>query len=112
MTGVPPARRVIRLFPDYSRDWPLWEDSTPTLDVGYTTTPADYDLSAALASEMATWNTFWERHFHHDGGWDTDESREQWRLDGERIASRLRAEVASYADVQYEPWPIEAGPDS
>lgn len=99
MTGDPPVRRVIRLFPDYSRDWPLWENSTPTWDLGYTTTPADYGLSAALASDMAAWNMFWERHFHYDDGWDSDESRERWRLDGERIASRLRAE-ASFAEVK------------
>ena len=25
MERTPPPRRVIRLFPDYSRDYPLWE---------------------------------------------------------------------------------------
>ena len=36
MEQTPPQRRVIRLFPDYSRDYPLWENSTATWDVGAT----------------------------------------------------------------------------
>lgn len=48
MEQTPPQRRVIRLFPDYSRDYPLWENSTATWDVGYTTTPETYGLSQEL----------------------------------------------------------------
>ena len=106
MTGTPPARRVIRLFPDYSRHWPLWENSTPTWDVGYTTTPEMYGLSEALSGDMASWNAFWETHFDPEGGWDTEAAAEQWRVEGEAIAARLQSEVAAFADVQYEPWPL------
>ena len=102
-----PERRVIRLFPDYGRDWPLWESSTPTWDVGYTTDPEMYGFSEQLRRDMARWNAFWEWHFDPFEGWDNPESRERWRRDGERIASCLRREVASFADVQYEPWPLK-----
>ena len=107
MRNRPPERRVIRLFPEYGRDWPLWESSTPTWDVGYTTTPEMYGLSEQLSQEMARWNAFWERHFDPFEGWDNHENRERWRRDGERIAACLRREVASFADVSYEPWPLE-----
>ena len=56
-------RRVIRLFPDYARDWPLWENSTPTWDVGYTTNPEMYGLPGELARDMASWNALWESRF-------------------------------------------------
>jgi hypothetical protein len=108
MSGIPPARRVIRLFPDYSRDWPLWEDSTPTWDVGYTTTPATYGLSEALSGAMASWNAFWSSHFDPIEGWDSDANRERWRSEGEAIAAHLQQEVAAFANVQYEPWPSES----
>ncbi|MDQ4138556.1 MAG: hypothetical protein M3116_06900 [Actinomycetota bacterium] len=36
------APRVIRLFPDYGRDWPLWENGTPERESNYTMTPEDY----------------------------------------------------------------------
>lgn len=106
MEGVPPDRREIRLFPDYGRDWPLWENSTPTWDVGYTTTPEMYGLSDHLTRDMAEWNTFWDANFDPSDGWKDDGAREQWRKDGVAIAKRLRAEVADFADVSYEPWPL------
>lgn len=105
-SGTPPQRRVIRLFPDYGRDWPLWEDSTATWDVGYTTEPQMYGLSERLTQAIWEWNRFWEGHFHHEDGWETASHREQWRIQGERIAKWLRSEVREFADVAYEPWPL------
>ncbi|WP_141377389.1 hypothetical protein [Microbacterium testaceum] len=106
MTNIPPARRVVRLFPDYSRDWPLWEDSTPTWDAGYTTTPAMYGLSTALTDALGEWNTLWEAQYDPVDGWKSESARDAWREGGVEIARRLRAEVAEFADVQYEPWPL------
>ncbi|WDH79722.1 hypothetical protein PTQ19_04570 [Microbacterium esteraromaticum] len=109
MDGVPPARRAIRLFPDYGRDWPLGENSTPTWDVGYTTTPDMYWLSEDLTRDMAEWNAHWDANFDPFGGWKDDAVRERWRQDGAAIAKRLQAEVADFADVSYEPWPLLGG---
>ncbi|MEV7692722.1 hypothetical protein AB0N73_05270 [Microbacterium sp. NPDC089189] len=106
MTQEVPQRRTIRLFPDYSRDWPLWENSTPTWDVGYTTTPEMYGLSAELTRDMAAWNALWEAHFDPIEGWDNADNADRWRDEGAGIAARLRREVAAFADVVYEPWPI------
>lgn len=99
-------RRVIRLFPDYARDWPLWENSTPTWDVGYTTNPEMYGLPDELARDMASWNALWESRFDPFDGWDTERNRETRRLQGPDIAARLEREVSSFADVEYEPWPL------
>lgn len=106
MSGIPPKRRVIRLFPDYGRAWPLWENSTPTWDVGYTTGPETYGLSRELTRDMAEWNALWNANFDPFDGWASEESREQWRTGGVDIARRLRAEVSVFADVKYEPWPL------
>lgn len=97
---------MIRLFPDYGRDWPLWENSTPTWDVGYTTAPEMYGLSHELTRDIAEWNALWDANFDPFDGWKTDAAREQWGRDGEDIATRLATEVAEFADVKYEPWPI------
>ncbi len=99
---TPPARRVIRLFPDYSRRYPLWEDSTPTWDVGYTTTPGTYGLSPELAAELERWQAFWEDHHDPFEGWDAPQQRDAWLRDGERLTNLLRAEVSSFADVAPE----------
>lgn len=109
MDPIPPDRRVIRLFPDYGRRWPLWENSTPTWNVGYTTTPETYGLSEELAADMERWQELWETHFDPSEGWESRAVREWWRSEGESIAARLRVEVADIADVQYEPWPFPLG---
>lgn len=106
MTQEVPQRRTIRVFPDYSRDWPLWENSTPTWDVGYTTTPEMYGLSAGLTRDMAAWNALWEAHFDPFEGWDSVDNAVRWRDEGTGIVARLRGEVAAFADVVYEPWPV------
>lgn len=102
MEQYPPWRRVIRMFPDYGRDYPLWETSTPTWDVGYTTTAADYGLSEELGEDLADWQAFWEEHGTGSEGWDTDENRQAWLREGERLARRLNTEVQEFADVQIE----------
>ncbi|SJN08094.1 hypothetical protein FM113_00850 [Leucobacter sp. 7(1)] len=107
MTHLPPARRVIRLFPDYGRDWPLWEDSTSTWDIGYTTDPETYSLSAGLSRDIADWNALWVRNFDPFDGWASDLLRTKWEAVGLDIAARLRNEVAAFADVSYEPWPLQ-----
>ena len=84
----------------------MWENLSPSWDGDYTTTPETYGLSAELTRDMALWQEGWETHFHHDRGWDSDESRERWRRDGRSVVARLRREVASFADVRYEPWPL------
>lgn len=50
---VPPERRAIRLCPDHGHRLPLWENSTPTWDVGYTTSPETYGLSAEARARMS-----------------------------------------------------------
>jgi hypothetical protein len=84
MEQVPPPRRVIRLFPDYSRDYPLWENSTPTCDVGYTTTPEAYGLSHELGEDLAAWQAFFEEHANPFDGWDTEENLQKWLSDESR----------------------------
>lgn len=106
MEQTPPHRRVIRLFPEYSRDYPLWENSTASWDVGYTTTPETYGLSEQLGKDLASWQAFFEEHASPFEGWDSDANLQKWLSDGESIAARLQDEVQSFADVQREfgPW--------
>ena len=99
---TPPERRVIRLFPDYSRRYPLWENSTPTWDVGYTTGPEDYGLSEQLAADLAEWQSFWETHADPFDGWDDDANQQKWLCEGRSLTKRLSDEVAAFADVRAE----------
>lgn len=102
MEQVPPERRVIRLIPDHGHRWPLWENSTPTWDVGYATSPETYGLSAELSEDLGGWYAFWGEHCDPFKGWDTEPNRQRWLRDREWIATRLRSEVATFADVVLE----------
>jgi GNAT superfamily N-acetyltransferase len=99
---ISPARRIIRLFPDHGRDCPLWEDGTPTWDVGYTMSPEDYGLSAGLSQSLREWQSFWEAHVDAFACWDSPTHRKAWTDEGRRLAARLREEAAAFADVHAE----------
>lgn len=102
MPQVPPKRRVIRLFTDYGRRYPLWENSTQTWDVGYTTTPAMYGLSLELAEDLEGWQSFFETQADPFDGWDSERNLQSWLRDGEWLARRLQEEVQAFADVERE----------
>ena len=69
-------------------------------------TPEMYGLSEALTADLSEWNTLWALNFDELDGWSSDVIRDRWRSGGEAIAARLRAEVAEFADVEYDPWPL------
>lgn len=102
MKQIPPSRRVIRMFPDYSRDYPLWENSTPTWDVGYTTSPETYGLSEQLGADLAAWQAFFEDHLDPFDGWDNEANFQSWLAEGDVLATRLQHEVRHFADVRPE----------
>jgi len=65
-----------------------------------------YGLSDDLTRDIAEWNALWDANFDPFDGWKSDAARERWRKDGADVVARLRAEVADFADVKYEPWPL------
>ena len=92
---------VVEVMPDYSA-FPLW-DRTPG-GFGGMLDPDEFSLSAALASRMVAWSTFWELHHvygTHDessgGIWD------DWAAEGRAICSNLEAELGPAVRVQF--WP-------
>ncbi len=74
---------AVRLFPEYSRDWPLWSRSIPELD--YPISPADMGLSAPLTDRIKRWNDDWEKNFHWESGWREGFDVEQWANEGKAI---------------------------
>lgn len=63
-------------------------------------------MSEELTRDLAEWNALWDANLDPSDGWQGQAAREKWRKDGVEIAARLRAEVADFADVSYEPWPL------
>lgn len=101
-------RRVVRLFPDYGRAWPLWESPTTAPGGEPCTTPQTYRLTEGLANGLRPWNARWESAYHPERGWSDAALAMPWAREGERLAVELATEVAALADVGYEPWPVSA----
>lgn len=95
-------RRLIRVFPDYGHEWPLWENTTATHDYGYTMSPSDYGLSSELTDRIRAWYDFWDEHQDFDRDWDSPEDKVYWIAEGKDIAASIRAQVKDFADVRLE----------
>lgn len=89
---LPDGLRVIRVFPEWTDGWPLWESFTPQ----YRRTGPELGLSPALSDALRAWNDRWQ-----DRREDEPEP-EGWAADGEALVSELRRELAGIAEVRAE----------
>lgn len=88
--ALPDGRRVIRLFPDWGREWPLWESFSES----YTLSAEDLGLSPGLASDLRSWNAEWQDRS------ETDPLPPGWKTLGRDLHMRLQSELGSTAEVR------------
>ncbi|WP_162533949.1 hypothetical protein [Dietzia psychralcaliphila] len=64
-------KRVIRFFPDYGRDHPLWESETDK----YGMDPEDYGpVEVGWGQRLARWMAHWETNFVPETGWKSEQA--------------------------------------
>ncbi|TXL57877.1 hypothetical protein [Aeromicrobium terrae] len=91
------APRRIQLMNEYGVEWPLWEDEH--------TSPDDYpQLTSSLVDELRAWAKAFLEHFDWKTGWPTDFDSEYHRLEGRRLAERLRSELGDDFVVTFDDW--------
>lgn len=88
-------KRVIRFFPDYGRNHPLWESGTDK----YAMDPEDYGLSESLARRLAAWMAHWESNVIPEAGWKSAEAAAESERLGDALVADLRVEVSAFAEV-------------
>lgn len=91
---LPNGLRVIRLFPDWGRRWPLWESFSDR----YTLSADDLGLSPALSRDLERWSGVWQ---------DRPPGSEEplpagWQAEGDALHERLQAELDGVAEVRPE----------
>ncbi|PAY23037.1 hypothetical protein CEY15_10820 [Dietzia natronolimnaea] len=91
-------KRVIRFFPDYGREHPLWESGTDK----YAMDPEDYGLSDSLARRLAQWMRHWEANVIPETGWASAEAAAESERVGDALVADLQVEVSGFADVRDE----------
>ncbi|KQW05526.1 hypothetical protein ASC66_11050 [Leifsonia sp. Root4] len=87
--------RFIRMFPDYGRDYPLWENGSGN----YTVTAADLELSTPLADALRRWQQRWDDECLDSSEWSSEQARLDWLRDGAEMCARLQREVWDFAEV-------------
>jgi len=101
-------QRIIRFFPDYGRNHPLWESGTDK----YAMDPEDYGLSESLSRRLAAWMRHWESNVIPETGWKSAEAAAESERVGDALVADLRIEVSGFADVRDERKLTYASPDS
>ena len=89
---LPNGLRVIRMVPDWGRDWPFWESFTDE----YTRSAADLGLSTGLSVNVSAWNERWQARS------ETDPLPAGWRAEGRMLHARVQAELQRWAVVRPE----------
>jgi hypothetical protein len=90
--------RSIRLFPDYCRRYPLWEDGTDH----YTLEADDLGLSAELGEGLRLWQERWDNECLWKSEWSSERARLDWLREGTELCARLQQEVWEFAEVLRE----------
>ena len=88
------GRRLIRVFPEWGTELPLWE----SFSEHYPVQRGDVVISDALLSALTAWSAEWQNRSELD--YFPDEER--WVAEGHSLVSQLRAEMHGVADIRAE----------
>ncbi len=94
---LPTGERLIRFFPEWGTDLPLWESFTENYPIGRGGLP----LPAELEADLTTWNERWRelsgtREPDPEPGWP------EWEREGVRLRVRLQRALDGIAEVRPE----------
>lgn len=87
------SKRVLRIFCDYSAEWPLWEAGLQAAE--------DYGLSAELSGKLSAWNEDFQEHMHWEHGWSAGFDENKWNERGRQLALEVQREVGEEILVVY-----------
>ncbi len=86
---------------DYWAESPLWGP-------GGVQHPEVLGLSAELCSRLLAWEDHFERHFDHELGWDSLESRKWYSDQVDELIRGLRRELGPDVELMVDLWPLDA----
>lgn len=91
---LPDGRRLIRVFPEWGTELPLWESFTDH----YLVERDMFPISDALLDALAEWNAHWQNR--PEDAPLADE--EQWLATGRSLVRQLRTELHGIAEIRAE----------
>lgn len=91
---LPNGLRLLRVFPEWSSGWPVWEDFSD----GYRLDTSSMDISPELGVALFEWNEEWLARQEDEPLADPD----GWRERGLALVDRLTRELKGVAEVRPE----------
>lgn len=91
---LPNGLRLIRMFPEWVRGWPLWEDGSDE----YHLTALSLEISPDLGAALFDWNEEWLSRQEDEPLTDA----EGWLRRGIALAEQLQSELDGIAEVRPE----------
>jgi len=93
-----PLPPVVTLEPEYGAELPLGGEGV----LAWQRTK----FSPQLLDRLAAWQEDFERGFHHDTGWRSQQVRNQWAEEAKELEAEVRAELGTRAELVVNPWPL------
>jgi hypothetical protein len=86
----------LRLSPDYSAPSPLWPSSDDT----------DALVPSELLERLVAWQKAFDRNFHWEKGWQSEQARDEWAATAIELEAELRAALRGKAELEVDLWPL------
>lgn len=90
----------VKLMSEYGAESPIWTSDGMV-------SPEDVGLSAPLSADLLEWQDHFERHFHHDTGWNSEPSREWYAEEAERLSQAVARELGNAVELIVSLWPLK-----
>ena len=65
------------------------------------------DLDPALLERLARWQTVFDANFDPESGWQDEQTRDTWAVEGDRLTAALRLAVPD-VEILADMWPLDA----
>ena len=85
-----------RFFPEYAAGTPFWFGGAVPIE--------DLPISAELATDLHTWNDYFETNFHWESGWRDEEGGRLFNVEARVLCNRAQRELGEDYVLTFDPW--------
>jgi hypothetical protein len=96
-----PLPSVVKLGPACMADLPLWGEGFGNIAWQFT------KFSPELLDRLAAWQREFDADFHWEAGWRSAAARDHWAHEAADLASAVRAELGTRAELVLDLWPLK-----
>jgi hypothetical protein len=69
-------------------------------------------VPSELLSRLIAWQEEFNKNFHVDSGWRSEEAMNRWAAEGTALVAELQSALAGKAELEVDLWPLSPGESS